>query len=144
MSGLFDFVANIGKKIFGESDADPAAKIKAEIEKANPGVRNLSVAFQDGKVSLDGTGGAEAFQKAVLIAGNTMGVREVEVADQAASGINDGTEFYVIKQGDTLSAIAQQFYGDPGKYPRIFDANLEVIKDANLIYPGQKIRIPKI
>ena len=28
------------------------------------------------------------------------------------------------------------------EYPRIFEANKEVIKDPDLIYPGQKIRIP--
>ena len=44
---------------------------------------------------------------------------------------------------DTLSKIAKQYYGDANKYPRIFEANREVIKDANLIYPGQKIRIPR-
>ena len=38
--------------------------------------------------------------------------------------------------------IVKQYYGDANKYPRIFDANREVIKDANLICPGQKIRIP--
>jgi nucleoid-associated protein YgaU len=27
-------------------------------------------------------------------------------------------------------------------YPKIFDANKEVIKDPDLIFPGQKIRIP--
>jgi nucleoid-associated protein YgaU len=30
------------------------------------------------------------------------------------------------------------------KYPVIFEANREVIKDADLIYPGQTVRIPKI
>ena len=61
----------------------------------------------------------------------------------AASSVDDGTQYYVIKSGDTLSAIARQFYGDANQYPKIFDANREVIKDANLIFPGQKIRIPK-
>ena len=37
MAGLFDVVKTIGKKIFGEGDPDPATKIKAEIEKDNPG-----------------------------------------------------------------------------------------------------------
>ena len=27
-------------------------------------------------------------------------------------------------------------------YPKIFEANREVIRDPDLIYPGQKIRIP--
>lgn len=40
MAGLFDFVKTIGKKIFGEGDPDPAAKLKAEIEKENPGVKD--------------------------------------------------------------------------------------------------------
>jgi hypothetical protein len=141
MSGLFDFVKTIGKKIFGEGDPDPAAKIKAEIEKDNPGVKDLGVTFNDGKVDLTGSGPAEALQKAILIAGNMMGVGEVKVAQAAA--VDDGTQYYVIKSGDTLSAIAKQFYGDANKYPKIFEANREVIKDADLIFPGQKIRIPK-
>ena len=51
-------------------------------------------------------------------------------------------EYYIIKSGDNLSKISKQFYGDPNKYNRIFEANREVIKDADKIFPGQKIRIP--
>jgi nucleoid-associated protein YgaU len=51
-------------------------------------------------------------------------------------------EYYIIQQGDTLSKIAKQYCGDANKYPRIFEANREVIKAAHLIFPGQKIRIP--
>ena len=46
-------------------------------------------------------------------------------------------------KGDNLSKIAKKFYGDANQYNKIFEANREVIKDPNLIYPGQKIRIPK-
>lgn len=143
MSGLFDFVKTIGRKLFSDGEPDPAAKIKEEIEKANPGVSDLSVKFDGGKVEIGGTGSAAALQKAVLIAGNTMGVGEVHVAGTSAGSVDDGTQYYIIKSGDTLSAIAKQFYGDANKYPAIFEANREVIKDANLIFPGQKIRIPK-
>jgi nucleoid-associated protein YgaU len=45
-------------------------------------------------------------------------------------------------EGDTLSRIAKQRCGDASKYPVIFDANREVVKNADLIFPGQKIRIP--
>jgi nucleoid-associated protein YgaU len=142
MSGLFDFVKDVGRKIFGAGD-DPAAKIKAEIEKDNPGVKNLGVTYKDGKVALTGNGAADALQKAVLMAGNIFGVGEVKIEGAQAAAVEDGTQYYVIKSGDTLSAIAKQFYGDANKYPKIFEANREVIKDANLIFPGQKIRIPK-
>ena len=141
MSGLFDFVKTVGRKLFGQGD-DPAAKIKEMIEKDNPGIRNLGVSFKDGVVQLSGEGSTEAMQKAVLMAGNVQQVGEVKVEGQQAA-LDDGTQYYIIKAGDTLSAIAKQFYGDASKYPRIFDANREVIKDADLIFPGQKIRIPK-
>lgn len=143
MSGLFDFVKTIGQKIFGAGD-DPAAKIKAMIEKDNPGLKDVAVAFKDGVVSLAGSGSAEALQKAVLMAGNVMGVGEVKIEGAQSSAVDDGTQYYVIKSGDTLSAVAKQFYGDANKYNAIFEANREVIKDANLIFPGQKIRIPKL
>jgi nucleoid-associated protein YgaU len=142
MSGLFDFVKSVGRKLMGQGD-DPATKIKEMIEKDNPGIKNLGVTFKDGVVQLSGEGSTEALQKAVLMAGNVQDVGEVKVAEQQAAGLDDGTQYYIIKSGDTLSAISKQFYGDPNQYQKIFDANREVIKDANLIFPGQKIRIPK-
>jgi nucleoid-associated protein YgaU len=85
---------------------------------------------------------AVAMQKAVLMAGNVQGVSQVEVAGLQHPPEQERVEYYIIERGDTLSKIARQFYGDANKYPRIFEANREVIKDANLIFPGQKIRIP--
>ncbi len=57
---------------------------------------------------------------------------------------SDDVDFYTIVKGDTLSGIAKEYYGDAMKYPVIFEANREVIKDPDLIFPGQKIRIPKL
>jgi nucleoid-associated protein YgaU len=45
--------------------------------------------------------------------------------------------------GDTLSAIAQQVYGDASLWPRIFEANRDQIFDPDLIFPGQTLRIPQ-
>jgi LysM repeat protein len=142
MSGLFDFAKSIGKKLFSGTD-DPAAKIKAMIEGDNPGVKDLGITFNDGVVAFTGSGPAAALQKAILMAGNVLGVTKVNVDQSVGATLEDGTQYYEIKSGDTLSAIAKQFYGDANQYPKIFEANREVIKDANLIYPGQKIRIPK-
>jgi nucleoid-associated protein YgaU len=142
--GLFDFVKDIGKKIFSH-DEEAAEKIKTEIEAANPGVSNLDVHYdpQSGTVALSGqAASAEAMQKAVLMAGNVHGVSQVEIASLNHPEEQEQVEYYIIEQGDTLSKIAQHFYGNANKYPRIFEANREVIKDANLIFPGQKIRIP--
>lgn len=55
----------------------------------------------------------------------------------------DQERTYTVKLGDTLSAIALEHYGDANKYPRIFDANRDVLNDPDKIYPGQVLRIPK-
>ncbi|MBT3058904.1 MAG: peptidoglycan-binding protein LysM [gamma proteobacterium symbiont of Ctena orbiculata] len=140
--GLFDFAADLGKKLFGRDD-DPAEKIKQQIEADNPGIKDLDVGFEDGKVVLSGNAeSAEALEKTVLIAGNVQGVSEVTVDGVSAPPQEAKVEYYTIESGDTLSAIAKRFLGKASDYPKIFEANREVIKDPNLIYPGQKIRIP--
>jgi nucleoid-associated protein YgaU len=47
-----------------------------------------------------------------------------------------------LRSGDTLSKIAREFYGDANAYMRIFEANRPMLKDPDLIYPGQALRIP--
>ena len=51
---------------------------------------------------------------------------------------------YKVQPGDTLSQIAKTYYGDGSLYPRIFDANLSVLKSPDLIYPGQELLIPEL
>ncbi len=55
---------------------------------------------------------------------------------------NPYTQHYVVQKGDTLSKIAREFYGDPMLYPKIFEANRDILKDPDRIKPGQKLRIP--
>ena len=54
-----------------------------------------------------------------------------------------GFSQYEVKSGDTLSAIAQQFYGDSGLSDRIFQANRDQLSNPNVIFPGQFLRIPQ-
>ena len=49
---------------------------------------------------------------------------------------------YHVRRGDTLSAIAQRFYGDSGLFPRIVLANPHQLIDPDQIFPGQMLRIP--
>jgi NitT/TauT family transport system substrate-binding protein len=49
---------------------------------------------------------------------------------------------YKIKSGDTLSALADWFYGNALKWQRIYQANRKVIVNPDYIYIGQKITIP--
>ena len=58
------------------------------------------------------------------------------------SGASAG-QTYTVKPGDTLSKIAQQFYGEAGQYMKIFEANRDKLKDPNMIHPGQQLTIPQ-
>lgn len=140
--GLFDYVSNMGKKLFGKDD-DAQENIQAHIEENNPGIDDMQVSYNDGVVSLSGTAqSAEAMEKAVLMAGNVQGVEQVNIDGMTVPEETINVEYYVIQSGDTLSALAKKYYGNAMDYPRIFEANKEVIIDPDKIYVGQKIRIP--
>lgn len=52
---------------------------------------------------------------------------------------------YVVKSGDSLSAIAKKLLGDASLWPKIYEANKDVIGDnPNLIHPGQEYTIPDL
>lgn len=51
---------------------------------------------------------------------------------------------YVVVAGDSLSKIAKREYGDMGKWKQIYEANRDIIKDPNLIHPGQKLKLPPL
>jgi len=152
--GLFSFFKDAGKKILGGGNDDEAIKNEIESSFDETPIDGLVVSVEDGVVTLAGVAKDNATrEKAILIAGNIEGVEAVN-ADQLVSPeiIEASTpaseaptsEFYTIQDGDTLWAIAQKAYGDGNKYQHIVDENLEVIKDADKIYPGQTIRIPAI
>ena len=58
------------------------------------------------------------------------------------AGTSGSEQTYTVVAGDSLSKIAKRFYGDANKWPRIHEANRDQIKNPDLIYPGQKLRIP--
>ena len=51
---------------------------------------------------------------------------------------------HTVKSGETLGKIAKHYYGDPMKYKQIFQANSDILKNPDLIYPNQKLVIPKL
>jgi nucleoid-associated protein YgaU len=78
----------------------------------------------------------------VLIAGIVEGVGKVEASAVAHPAAAEA-EFVLVQDGDTLWGISERAYGNGARYTETFAANREVIEDPDLIFPGQKIRIPR-
>lgn len=59
-----------------------------------------------------------------------------------ATPSSTGAHRYTVKAGDTLSHIAQRYYGKASDWRRIYDANRGTIENPDLIHPGQELTIP--
>jgi len=154
--GFFDFVSDSGKSLLGQGNDSEAIKKEIEDSFEELPVDGLVVEVDGDSVLLAGVAkDFETREKAILIAGNVEGIAQVN-ADQLVTldMVNSNSEeepieipeeiFYTIEDGDTLWGISTKFYDDGSKYTHIVEANLEVIKDADLIYEGQTIRIPEV
>lgn len=71
--------------------------------------------------------------------GSSSTARDAPVEQQP---VGEGVKTYTVVAGDSLSKIAQREYGDGNAWRRIYEANKHQIKDPDLIYPGQELRIP--
>lgn len=143
--GFLNFIKDVGENLFG-GGKDESEEIKALLtSELGSNITDLTVTFDDGIVVLAGKCDSNATkEKATLLAGNIKGVEKVEGDALVAPEPESETEYYTIVSGDSLWKIAKKYYGNGNKYPVLFEENREVIKDPDKIYPGQKIRIPKL
>jgi nucleoid-associated protein YgaU len=168
LMGMFSFIKEAGEKLFGRKEVEDTAALAASdaaaaerlvqlnaqaaqgiatyIGSQNLDIDGLSVEFDgaSGAVTLQGSASSqEDSEKAALCCGNVGGVSSVNnliaVTDSAGE-----SQFHDVVRGDTLGAIAKEYYGNAGKYPVIFEANRPMLSHPDKIYPGQKLRIPAL
>ncbi len=118
------------------------------------GVQLAHLNLQDNKLFLQGQAPSDAAKNAVwnqikavnpgyhdITADITVNASISRSASQSTSERPSG-QVYTVKAGDSLSKIAQQFYGNPSDYMRIFDANKDKLRDPNRVEIGQNLVIP--
>lgn len=143
MINIFKFAKDAGEAV-SKSFGTLADGIKDRVAKHKTDVKDLHVEQMGEKIILKGEAANQAeLEKAILAAGNTPGVAEVE-SQIAVKNPEPPSTFYTVKSGDTLGKIAKAHYGDAGKYPVVFEANKPMLKDPDKIYPGQSLRIPPL
>jgi LysM domain len=60
-----------------------------------------------------------------------------------ADPVIESVQTKLVATGHTLWALSQSYYGDPTRYPAIYEANRAQIHNPNVIFPGQVFVVPK-
>ncbi len=152
--GLISFIKGAGEKIFGKSEEkkeqEKADLVAAHIKKFGFDTSDIQVKVDDDKVILMGSiDTIENKNKIIVTAGNVEGIASVDdwitvKYPPVVTPPQPEKQFYTVKKGDYLSKIAKEVYGNANKYNVIFEANKPMLKDPNLIYPGQVLVIPPL
>jgi nucleoid-associated protein YgaU len=144
--GLFNFIKEAGAKLMG-STAQAATSDSLTKEATSHGLdmTKLKIDVNGAKVKLSGSSMTqEQAEKVILALGNTVGVAEVDTSELKIEKAAPESQMYTVVKGDTLSAIAEKFYGkgNGGRYSEIVRANTPPVKNPDLIQPGWVLRIP--
>ena len=137
--GLWSFVKDAGKKIFGKDEPEASALVK-EVEDLGLDATGLDISVEGDQVKVTGNAvSQEMKEKVILAVGNVDGVSAVD--DQIEGG--GEPVFHTVEKGDTLWAISSKTLGKGSRYNEIFEANRPMLTHPDKIYPGQVLRIPQ-
>lgn len=108
-------------------------------------IENGDVKEQDGKLIITGTAKTQ-YEKNLIwdeikkVAGDnpTDLVADIKVSDTSVFA------HHTVEKGETLGKIAKQYYGSASKYNAIFKANTNILKNPDVIHPGQELVIPNM
>jgi len=119
------------------------------IEQQNVRLQNLHV--EGDKLFIKGTAQTdqaknEVWDQIKLVDPNYSDLTaDITVEQQRAAAVGGAQavgQTYIVKSGDTLTKISQQFYGSGNEYMRIFYANRDKLSDPDRIQVGQQLNIP--
>jgi nucleoid-associated protein YgaU len=167
--GIFDSIKNAFGK--SEPEPDVSISPSQMLRNAGIVTSGLKFGFDVNSITVSGEIAAEADRQKILdILAGAEGIDEVqdnmvvaapapapveshepeapaaeaapaEEPEAPAAGESEGRS-YTVESGDTLWKIAEQMYGNGSKYMKIFEANTDLLKNPDQIFPGQKLKIP--
>ena len=83
--------------------------------------------------------GGAAPEGPTAVGGDGVEIRVVQTATESES-----YRFYSVSPGDSLGAIAVEFYGDVRNFDLIYNANRDILASPDRIIVGQRLAIPDI
>ncbi len=120
---------------------------------------NLQVSLEDYEIKESATDGLDVTVSITLKQYKAFSTKIVAVTiEQARPGVNakktasvsntraatsaPKAKTYTVKKGDSLWAITKRYTGNGARYNELYNANRSIIKNPNLIYPGQVLTLP--
>jgi LysM repeat protein len=79
---------------------------------------------------------------AVKTPAKTTTVAERAHTEALVQHLQPASRTYTVRPGDTLSSIAQRFCGNPADWPFLYHVNESEIANPNVIYVGEKLKVP--
>jgi nucleoid-associated protein YgaU len=144
-----------------EEKVDSGKVQEAANDVKTPGVRNLTVRQNGSVYEIHGQADdLRAKQSAFKTITDRVGVAAgvvnmIQIATERGeykpAGMTPGTSTapatasgrtHKVQKGETLSHLAQRYYGKASEYPKIFEANRDQLKDPDKIREGMTLRIP--
>ncbi|MFZ2517720.1 MAG: LysM peptidoglycan-binding domain-containing protein, partial [Anaerolineae bacterium] len=123
-------------------EAEIAARVQQEHAEAEARVQAAAETAAKAEAEAKAKAEAEmqAKAEAAAQARDALGRGSQPVGTRGVLGGSERT--HVVVAGDSLYKIAAHFYGNGNRWPEIFEANKDIIKNPRIIRPGQKLRIP--
>jgi LysM repeat protein len=105
-------------------------------------VENLEVSEEGGKLIIKGVAPYQLEKDLIWDAIKKGSGWESEVVADIKVKSADLYGRYTVQSGDTLGKIAQRFLEKANRYPEIFELNKDILKNPDLIHPGQVLKMP--
>ena len=142
------------------------SKVQQTVQSLNvPGIRNLNARANGNSIEITGQADSIAAKQTAIKAitekvGDLGLVNKIDVASQqnaphpqpSGAGISQGSELgpqqgqsgrtHKVQKGETLTHIAQKYYGKASEHNRIFEANRNQLSDPDKIREGMTLQIP--
>lgn len=122
-----------------QSKYKPVLDLGVEFEMTDSYVKE-----EDGKLKIGGTTKTQ-YEKNVIwdkIKELNGGNMPTDLSADIKVDVTDYYHKHTVEKGESLSKIAKHYYKDPMKYMLIFNANTDVLKDPDMIHPGDVLTIP--
>lgn len=113
-------------------------------EKLN--IQNGDVWVEDGILKVKGTAATQYEKNLIWDEIKAVSGEEAPTDIKANITVADESIYakHTVKSGDTLGKIAKHYYGNAGKYAAIFEANKDILKNPDVIFPDQELKIPNL